>query len=71
MRRVDLARSRPLEDVWFLLFKGRLPEKLAERQAFMADIAPRRAIPAAVADVLPAIAKAGETFVPLDALRTF
>ena len=67
---VDLARSRPLEDVWHLLFKGRLPETIAEREAFMADIAPRRVIPAAVAEVLPAIARPGETFVPLDALRT-
>ena len=36
----------------------------------MGEIARRRAIPATVADVLPAIAKAGDTFVPLDALRT-
>ena len=67
---VDLARTRPLEDVWHLLFKGRLPATQAERELFMADIAPRRAIPSAVADVLPAIARAGERFVPLDALRT-
>ena len=46
------------------------PTTLAEREAFAADIRPRRAIPPAVADVLPAIARAGETFVPLDALRT-
>jgi citrate synthase len=67
---VDLARSRPLEDVWYLLFKGRLPATLAEREAFAADIAPRRVVPQAVAEVLPAIARGGETFVPLDALRT-
>jgi citrate synthase len=36
----------------------------------MAGVAPRRVIPSAVADVLPAIARSGETFVPLDALRT-
>ena len=65
------SRSRgPLEDVWYLLFKGRLPATLAEREAFAADIRPRRAIPAAVAAVLPEIARAGETFVPFDALRT-
>src|SRR6516165_2186992 len=52
---VDLAKTRPLEDVWYLLFKGRLPETLAEREAFAADIRPRRTIPATVADVLPAI----------------
>jgi citrate synthase len=67
---VDLAKARPLEDVWFLLFKGRLPATRTEREAFMADIRPRRTIPPKVAAVLPEIARAGETFVPFDALRT-
>ena len=67
---VDLAKTRPIEDVWQLLFDGRLPETLAERAAFAAEIRPRRAIPPAVAGLLPAIAHAGETFVPFDALRT-
>src|SRR5689334_5590906 len=66
---VDLARSRPLEDVWYLLFNGQLPATRAEREAFAADIRARRVIPDAVATVLPEIARAGETFVPLDALR--
>lgn len=66
---VDLARTRPLEDVWYLLFEGRLPT-LAEREAFMREVAPLREIPRSVAEVLPAIAKAGDEFVPLDALRT-
>jgi citrate synthase len=67
---VDLAKSRPLEDVWQLMFEGRLPTTIAEREAFATDIRSRRAIPPAVADVLPAIARAGGVFVPLDALRT-
>lgn len=67
---VDLAKARPLEDIWYLLFEGRLPETIAERDAFVAEIRARRAIPDAVAEVLPAIARAGETFIPLDALRT-
>ncbi|HWS44253.1 MAG TPA: citrate synthase/methylcitrate synthase [Acidimicrobiia bacterium] len=67
---VDLAQSRPIEDVWQLLFRGQLPSTRAEREAFAADIRGRRAIPPAVVDVLPAIARAGDTFVPLDALRT-
>jgi citrate synthase len=67
---VDLAQTRPLEDVWYLLFNGKLPATLAEREAFAADIRARRSIPAAVAAVLPEIARAGDTFVPLDALRT-
>ncbi|MDQ1435100.1 MAG: citrate synthase [Actinomycetota bacterium] len=67
---VDLAKSRPIEDVWQLMFEGRLPTTLAEREVFAAKIRPRRAIPPAVLEVLPAIASAGEVFVPLDALRT-
>jgi len=67
---VELAQKRPLEDVWFLMFEGRLPATSAEREAFASEIARRRAIPPAVADVLPAIARAGDEFVPLDALRT-
>jgi citrate synthase len=67
---VDLAKSRPIEDVWYLMFEGRLPATLAERETFAADIRPRRVIPPAVVDVLPEIARAGDVFVPLDALRT-
>ncbi|MCU1465984.1 MAG: citrate synthase/methylcitrate synthase [Actinomycetia bacterium] len=67
---VDLAKSRPIEDVWQLMFEGELPTTLAEREAFAAQIRPRRAIPPAVLEVLPAIASAGDVFVPLDALRT-
>ena len=67
---VELAQTRPLEDVWRLLFTGALPATLTEREAFTADIAGRRDIPAPVAGVLPAIARAGDEFVPLDALRT-
>src|SRR4051794_24588308 len=67
---VELAQKRPLEDVWFLLFEGRLPATRAEREAFGAEIRTGRTIPTTVADVLPAIARAGDVFVPLDALRT-
>jgi citrate synthase len=66
----ELAKARPLEDVWRLMFEGRLPATVAEREEFAADTRARRKIPATVADVLPAIARAGEPFVPLDALRT-
>jgi citrate synthase len=67
---VDLAKARPLEDVWYLMFEGRLPATAAERDAFAADIRARRALTPETAAVLPEIARAGETFVPLDALRT-
>jgi len=67
---VDLARTRPIEDVWNLLFEGRLPATIAEREAFAREVAPLRVVPQSVADVLPSIARAGDEFVPLDALRT-
>ena len=35
---IDLARSRPLEDVWQLLFDGALPETAAERDAFAGEV---------------------------------
>ncbi len=67
---VDLAKARPLEDVWRLLFDGALPATTAERDAFAAEVRPWRVIPDAVMRVLPEIAAAGDEFVPLDALRT-
>jgi citrate synthase len=67
---VDLALHRPLEDVWQLMFEGVLPMTDADRERFALDVRRRRATPDAVSAVLPAIARAGDTFVPLDALRT-
>ena len=46
---VDLAQTRPLEDVWYLMFNGRLPTTLAEREEFAAEIRARRTVPADVA----------------------
>jgi citrate synthase len=66
---VELAEKRTLEDVWYLLFEGHLPDK-GEREAFLDEIRPLRVVPDAVRPLLPAIAKAGEHFIPLDALRT-
>jgi citrate synthase len=67
---VELADRRPLEDVWRLLFDGALPASAAERAAFLDEIRPLRAVPDAVKPLLADIARAGETFVPLDALRS-
>jgi citrate synthase len=64
---VELARTRPLEDVWMLVTDGRLPETRAEREAFVDEVRPLRPLHPAVAEVLPAIAPHGE---PLDGLRT-
>ncbi|MET7283108.1 citrate/2-methylcitrate synthase [Kribbella sp. NPDC005582] len=66
---IDLARSKTLEDVWYLLFEGRLPT-IAERDKFIAELAPLRVLPDEVRAVLPAIAAAGPTFNPLAGLRT-
>jgi citrate synthase len=66
---VELAETRTLEDVWYLLFEGKLPT-LAERHAFFTEIASRREIPEAVLDALPQIAATAPDAPPLDQLRT-
>ncbi|MGW5189852.1 citrate/2-methylcitrate synthase [Kribbella sp. NPDC004138] len=66
---IDLAKSKTLEDVWYLMFEGHLPTD-AERARFTAELAPLRVLPAEVAAVLPAVATAGTTFNPLAGLRT-
>ena len=65
----ELAAKRSLEDVWYLLYNGRLPSR-DERGDFMEEIRRLRTIPKPVKRVLPEIAKAGEHFIPLDALRS-
>src|SRR3954447_2941141 len=52
---IDLAKSKTLEDVWFLMFEGHLPSA-AERDRFVAELAPLRVLPDEVRAVLPAIA---------------
>ncbi|MEI8412911.1 MULTISPECIES: citrate/2-methylcitrate synthase [unclassified Kribbella] len=66
---IDLAKSKTLEDVWFLMFEGHLPTA-EERDRFVAELAPLRVLPDEVRAVLPAIATAGPTFNPLAGLRT-
>jgi citrate synthase len=66
---IDLNEKRPLEDVWYLMFEGELPTR-AQRQAFAEEVRPLRVIPDALKPILPVIARAGEYFEPLDALRT-
>ena len=66
---IELAQSATFEDVWFLMFEGHLPSS-AERDAFAAELAPLRALPAELRPVLPAIALAGPRFNPLAGLRT-
>jgi citrate synthase len=64
---VELAASRRLEDVWFLLFDGHLPSK-EEREAFLAEVRPYRRVPDAVAEVLPAIAAGSKSI--MEGVRT-
>jgi citrate synthase len=66
---VELAEARSLEDVWYLLYEGELPDP-AQYRAFADEIRPLRGIPDIVASVLPAIAGAAEQAPPLDLLRT-
>ncbi len=65
----ELADKRTLEDVWVLLFDGELPNA-EERVAFGEQIRPLRTLPEAVRPLLADVARAGETFLPLDALRS-
>ncbi len=64
---IELAESRPVEDVWRLLVDGALPVTSAERLAFVDEVRPLRAIPPGLASVLPVIARSSE---PLTGLRT-
>ena len=66
---IDLARTRTLEDVWFLFVEGRLPDAV-ERVEFGEKVAALRPLPDEVREVLPAIARAGTKFNPLAGLRT-
>ena len=66
---VELAEKRSLEDVWHLLYEGHLPS-VEERERFAAEIRSLRSIPDPVKELLPAIATAGDHFIPLDALRS-
>src|SRR5437764_7182794 len=66
---VELAEKRSLEDVWYLLYYGRLPTK-EEREKFIEEKRQYREIPEKVKGLLPDIATAGDHFIPLDCLRT-
>lgn len=64
---VELAQSRPLEDVWALMIDRALPATLAERTAFTTEVNGLRTLPSVVANVLPLLA---ESAGPLDGLRS-
>ncbi len=64
---VDLAAHVTLEDAWYLLFEGSLPD-VTERERFIDEIRPLRAIPDPVIDVLPAIARSSSSI--MEGLRS-
>jgi citrate synthase len=66
---VELAETRSLEDVWYLLFYGDLPTP-AQRERFMAEVGPLREIPPEVRRLLPELAAVADAAPPLDLLRT-
>jgi citrate synthase len=65
---IGLARSRSLEDVWYLLLEGELPDA-ARRRAFAEEVAALRRVPDDVGRLLPSLARLGSTWVALDAAR--
>ena len=64
---VDLAASRSIEDVWFLMFDGHLPDR-AESEDFHRQVNDLRRLPEGLGDALAEIAGASSS--PLDGLRT-
>lgn len=66
---VELNRTRSLEDVWYLIFNGHLPDK-KQAQDWMDRIRPLREIPSDVMPKLAPITGIGDRFKPLEALRT-
>jgi citrate synthase len=65
---IELSRRRTFEDVWHLLFRGRLPDQ-AERDSFRREIARYRVLDEELVAFLGGLA-AADPFEPLAALRT-
>ena len=62
---VELAEKRPLEDVWYLLFDGELPDARRARPRSPPRSRPLRTLPPTSSAALPAIAGVGDRR-PLD-----
>ena len=63
-----LARERSLEEAWFLVRTGRLPDS-AELEEFTRLVAAHRAVPPDVIAALPTVARLASDDRPLEALR--
>jgi citrate synthase len=66
---VELAERRGLEDVWYLLFEGELPDAGASA-AFGEELAAARAVPPQLAALLPDVARTHAGGGSLDGLRS-
>ncbi|HET6794431.1 MAG TPA: citrate/2-methylcitrate synthase, partial [Acidimicrobiales bacterium] len=66
---VELATKRTLEDVWFLLHHGHLPDG-GELSDFRAEVSQLRRLPEGVAAVLPDVARVSRRSGPLSGLRS-
>jgi citrate synthase len=66
---VELAETRTIEDVWHLLFDGRLPTR-EQRAAFIDELRPLREVPPEVQPALHELARVAPDAPPLDLLRT-
>ena len=65
---IELADKRTLEDVWYLLLKGELPDE-SQSAAFLQEIEPLRTIPDDVRAILPEVVSLGRGSEPLEAVR--
>jgi citrate synthase len=66
---IELAEKCTLEEVWFLLHQGHLPNA-SELESFREKLRRLSVLPQDIKQLLPGIAKVGATFVPLEALRS-
>lgn len=66
---LDLARNRSLEEVWHLLIEGELPSR-SQLRAFREEIAQTQAVSGPVRALLPDLARLGQPWSPMSALRS-
>jgi citrate synthase len=65
---IELAETRTLEDVWYLLLEGELPDAQSSR-AFIEKTNRLREIPQEIKELMPRIAQLGSRWNPLEAVR--
>jgi citrate synthase len=66
---IELALKCSLEEVWYLLYNGHLPER-AELKEWERRFRAQRVLTQDLKELLGSIARVGARFVPLEALRT-